>query len=240
MPVLLLLLLSALTASCALVGADRAAPDAAASPAQLGEAISSVSERRRAADEEVDRALGALRRADEAIARARRAPLVAQGLEEGLEVREELADLAPDRARDELRDLAGSIDAARTLVATLQASTPEDAAWRHRYLAAQDEVLRNLREHAAAGDALLQLVDRHRVTYDAALEVFEEIAEEREDHDDRSAADAVDEALDGFREPLRLAREELAEYQDRRRETGRRVNEAAADAATILDQRTDG
>jgi chromosome segregation ATPase len=238
MPVLLLLL-SVLTASCALVGSGQtAAPDAAASPAQLRELISDIAERRQAVDEDVDRALGALRRADDAIARARRAPLVARGLTEGVEIRGELADLAPEESRGELRELAGGVDEARALVADLQASTPEDAAWRHRYLAAQDGVLRAVREHAAAGDALLQLVDRHRAAYDAALEEFEDIAEE--EHDDRAAADAVEEALAGIREPLRLAREELAEYQDRRRETGRRVNEAAADAATVLEQRTGG
>jgi chromosome segregation ATPase len=239
MPVLLLLL-SVLTASCALAGSGQAASETTGSPADLREAVSGIAERRQAIDEEVDGALGALRQADDAIARARRAPLVARGLTEGAEVREELADLDPGEVRDELRELAATIDEARTLVADLTAATPEDATWRHRYLAAQDEVLRALRGHAAAGDALLQLVDRHRGTYDAVLEALEDIAGEREERDDEAVADAVDEALDGVRAPLRLAREELAEYQDRRRETGRRVNEAAADAATVLDQRTGG
>jgi chromosome segregation ATPase len=238
---LLLLLLSVLASSCALVGTDEAASEEAPAPQALGDGLREVAERRQAIDEEVDQALALLRRADEAVARARRAPLVDQGLEEGVEVRAELADLTPDDLRADLRELASRIDETRGVVAALRATLRDDEVWEHAYLDAQDAILRTVREHAAAGDALLQLVDRHRPTYDAALERLEAVAQERDElEDEAAAADEVDDLLADIREPLGLAQDELAEFRDRRRATGRQVNEATADAATVRDRRAGG
>jgi hypothetical protein len=241
MPVILLLMLGMLATSCALLPGEPAPSETAPPTAELGEAMRDVAERRRETDDEATRALAVLRRADDALAHARRAPLVDQGLDEGREAREELAELAPDEVRSELRDLARRIDEARALVARHREATGEDDTWRHRYLGSQDALLQALREHAAANDALLQLVGRHRESYDRALARLEEVAEEREEHEDEAAAAAaVDEVLAALDGRLRLGRDELGEYRDRRRVTGRRVNEAAADAATVLEQRTDG
>jgi hypothetical protein len=241
MPVILLLMLSVLATSCALLSDEPNSSEGAPTTSELGETMREVAERRQEADDEVTRALAVLRRADDALAHARRAPLVDQGLEEGREAGEELAELAPDEVRTQLRDLARRIDEARGLVARLRESTGDEATWRHRYLGSQDALLQALREHAAANDALLQLVQRHRESYETALAALEEVAEAREElEDEAAAAAAVDEALGAVDGPLRLGREELGEYRDRRRATGRRVNEAAADAATVLEQRTDG
>jgi chromosome segregation ATPase len=241
MPVILLLMLSVLATSCALVSGGPAPSESGPTTRELGEAMREVAERRQEVDDEVTRALAVLRRADDALAHAQRAPLVDQGLEEGRETREELDELAPEEVRAELRDLARRIDEARGLVASLRESTGDEATWRHRYLGSQDALLQALREHAAANDALVQLVARHRESYDAALAGLEEVADEREDHEDEAAAAAaVEEMLEGLEGSLRVARDELGAYGDRRRATGRRVNEAAADAATVLEQRTDG
>jgi hypothetical protein len=124
------------------------------------------------------------------------------------------------------------------VVAGARETADEDDAWYLRYLDAQDGMLRAVREHAAAGDAMLQLVERHRPTYLAAIETILEVADGEEfAGDDAETAEAIQAELADLLESLDLAEQELETFRQQRRDSGQRVNEAAADAATIFDQR---
>lgn len=260
MSVLLVLLLSLATVGCTLTtGDDAAAPT---EPAEVDERVREVDRQRAAADETVDEAHAATLDAQEALERTRRAALVGRAVEEADAVHRELDELDPEGIRTRLRELATTVDEARSEVATARAATGDGEGWERRYLDAQDEMLEEVRRHAASGDALVQLVDRHRPTYVSALEVVDEVAAERAaqddeaeladdepgeaddpgtmgERDDADTAQAMQEELAGLLEPLEVAEEELDSFAQRRREAGQRVNEAAADAATVFDQRPD-
>lgn len=235
MRVSLLLLCSLLTAGCLAVGGDAAADEPRADAIESG--LREVAERREAADGEVDAALATIRTADELIARSRRAVLVDESIERTPAVRDDLEALDPEAVREQWYELARVIDTTRVEVARAEEEGDGARALRE----AQDALLRAVREHAAAGDALLQLIDRHRTTYVSALDRIEAVGEERARYrDERELAAAVDLELGGVLDALDLARDELTEFRDRRRATGRAVNEASADLSTVLEQRAGG
>jgi hypothetical protein len=234
------LLLVVLAAGCTLVGGgDQAAP----ASASIDEGLATVAEERRAADAEVDEALAVTGDADDALSRVRRPAFVAEGIEEVRQVVARLEELDPSSGRAQLRTLATSVDDVRTTLAAAR-ERADDEPWEATYLHAQDQMLQAVREHAAAGDAVLQLIERHRPAYlDALDRAAEVLAEELDpgDADDEvdraTVAGRVEEGLAGMLEPLELAREELETFQRRRQETRQRVNETTADAATVFDQR---
>jgi hypothetical protein len=234
------LLLVVLAAGCTLVGGgDEAAPMSAS----IDEGLAAVAEERRVADAEVEEALAATGDADDALARVRRPAFVTEGTEEARQVGTRLEELDPTSGRARLRTLATSVDDVRATLSAARERADDDP-WEATYLHAQDQMLQAVREHAAAGDAVLQLVERHRPAYLDALDRVEEVLAEEldagdpDDEVDRATlAGRVEEEIAGMLEPLELAREELATYQRRRQETGQRVNEATADAATVFDQR---
>ncbi len=155
------------------------------------------------------------------------------------QVRDDLDDLDPDGLREDLRELAAAVDDARADLALVAEGSD---GWEEEYLGAQDRVLVAVREHAAAVDALVQLIDRHRTTYATVLEKLAEVEDDpgEDPEGDRDLAEEAEEALSGRLEPVSLAQEELTTYAERREATAGAVNEATADAAMVFDRRPDG
>jgi hypothetical protein len=244
MPVLLLLVSVLLVACTATAESEVRADDADVDEVQ--ERLREVAVTRSEVDGRLEAALGVVGEVDAVIETSRTPALAADGLAALQAVRDDLEDLDPEELREELRELATSIDEARASLAT---ALEDREGWQADYLVAQDQVLGAVREHAAACDALVQLIDRHRPAYEAALdrlaEVEEEWAEAREDDDavgaprQRDLAEEVEAALSGRLEAVALAQEELATYAERREATAEAVNQATADAATVFDRRSE-
>lgn len=237
LPVLVMVLLVACTA--------RAEPDVRAGEAEVAELqdrLREIAVVRREVDDELEAALRVFGEVDGVIETSRTPALAAEGLAAVGTARDDLGDLDAEALREELRELAGMIDAARAVLAT---ALEDREGWHVDYLVAQDQVLGAVREHAAACDALVQLIDRHRPAYETALDRLAEVDQDRAEATDDDAADAtpqrdlaeeVEAVLSGRLEAVALAQDELATYAERREATAEAVNQATADAATIFDR----
>lgn len=243
----LLLLVSVLLVACtATADPDVRADDA--DPDEVEDRLREVAADRSGVEARLEAALTVVGEVDAVLETARTPVLAEEGLAAVETARDDLADLDPDDLRGALHGLAGTVDDARAELGRVLESSE---GWRADYLLAQDEALSALREHAAACDALVQLIDRHRPAYEAALERLAEVEREwsgdTDPGDDPGGEDdarrkrdltrEIEAALSGRLESVALAQEELAAFAERAEATAAAVNEATADAATVFDRR---
>ncbi|MTV26214.1 hypothetical protein FTX61_12455 [Nitriliruptoraceae bacterium ZYF776] len=222
-----------LLAGCRGGDADEA-PPTTVSLADLEVAVSAVAEEQREADAAVADHLAAVRDVDQVLRQVVDEVTVDVGLAAVAEAASALDQLDPELTREQLRELAARVDRARRQLAEVRPTAAPEV---RDYLDAEDEVLLAVRDHAEAGDAIAQLVERHRPGYLAALGTLDAVAERREDlRDPAEAAAAVEVALAPHVRPIELAQGQLEPFRRERDATGRAVNEAAADATAAFER----
>lgn len=205
----------------------------------VARAVDAVAAEQTEADAEVEAALDAFRDADTTLAWVRSTLRIDAGLEQAEVAREGIAQVSAEALRTELREVAEAVDDARAELARVRAAVEDD--WTARYLDAQDAVLMAVREHAATGDALAQVLGHARAHYLDALDVVVEQAAVRDRYRSvEEAVGAMQVALGPHLADLTASQDRIARYRREHVQQAAEVNRASADAATIYDARPAG
>ena len=200
--------------------------------------LAGVADAQAAADEDLNAVLEPIRRLDETVPAFDQVPGFDERLEQYDDLHEDVEATSIEGLREDWFEVAEVVDEARGALA--EARQVLDGEWEGEYLDAQDEVLVAVREYARVADRVAQLVIRHWPTYEQIDQTIADFAERRGNYRDTTEArDALAVELDPLLGDLATAQEQLAEYRDRRRQAGQRVNEATADAVTVYEQRPD-
>lgn len=207
----------------------------------LREEIAAVARSQRAADESMARVLSAVRELDIIIGALRDPATVDRARGDFERVEQAVAAAAPEveDLRQPLIEVASAVDRARTILDEVRDS--EDDEWTVAYLDAEDEVLLQVRDYAETADALARALITHWPTYSALHEATATFVEQRWFYrTDQEAADAYELAISRLLRRLEVAQEEIGDAIQEREQAAAAVNQAAARARQVWNERPGG
>ncbi len=199
--------------------------------ADLQSAVDDVVVAQQRADPELAAGVAAIRRLNVTVGRLRDPATVYEAREEWPVVAAGVDAVAVDGLRPPLRTLAFAVDDAR-LVMRRASDQVADEEWEVAYLAAADEMLLRMRDFAATGDALAQILERHAATWRETTTTTNRFVTAAWFYrDGTEAAGAYEIEIGGLVDRLATAAAELDVVREEHRVAGEAVNDASREAS---------
>ncbi|MFP5309368.1 MAG: hypothetical protein ACLGIR_07280 [Actinomycetes bacterium] len=206
--------------------------------ARVNAAVAASAEQHRAVVRPVREALDAVAALDAAVVAMGDAGTVHEAQDAFSEEATSLDAAALPGLREQLAELAVTIDESRAVLAS--ARDEVDPGWARRWLEAEDAVLEAVREDARTADAVVQILQRHAEVLDRVRQHVADAVTERSFYrDDEEAAAAFVVRLDPVRRQYDTATAELTTVVEAREEATAALAAAVAAADAVWQARPD-